>query len=664
MASLLAYEASFRRAAVRRATDLALGFTFALLLAAPVLAAECTEKSLGPGWIGQKHKGPVVVFVHGILSDPIGAWSDAGHYWPRIVCADERLGRPSVFVASYYSSWNSQSFSIPDAADSLAGQLQSEGVLRHRDILIVAHSLGGIVVRDMLSRLRAPGDQFAGKRIGLLFLSSPALGSPLARQLSFVVQAAGNTLARQLQPEDATLSRIHTAFWNLAKGKQANRGIVVSGVELFESQSVDVSCLIGKPLPLLQRELAARFLGQAAPIRSAGWYFSTPPSRSGADWLSRPRQLGGVDHCGIAKPHNRQSDSYVELFNLFTATFFEGRNAPPSAEDRMDVGLPQAELFILADDKRVLASKNSLTQFRGGSLLAHAQGLWPGATSGKVGIRVSNSLDHRFTLTLARLSITGAEAVSWPGFASVEKGADEFTMILESEPAPSVSRLSSVVEKPGFSLEATLTGFSAGRTDSGVHEAYLFVTDDLDRLFRIHLAQNSWGGGVSGHNYTRFWNPTVEMCVDGTLECKRPSVAGACQYVMLDLPVPGASTAYHYANLHLTDARSTQRYTALSDERQVNKAVAVLKNFEPGMLTFDYEMTGAPPNVVPALGKQHHLQVRNDVYYRLRAEPSGGYVFEVVDQGEFLKFTARPDMPRLDRCIEYQERVNWVVNRR
>ena len=204
------------------------------------------------GWVNQKNTGPVVVFVHGLLSDPGTAWSrDPKTYWPHMVCGDDRIGNPAVFVASYYTRADSQTFSIEQAADSLEAQLRAQDVLRHSDIIFVAHSLGGIVVRELLSRFRETGDHFANKSVGVLLFSSPARGSSLASTLSAIAAITNNRLGKQLRPGDATLVRIDGAFWDVVRGKNrhAGRGLRIVGREIFESQNAHSTCCALEPRP-------------------------------------------------------------------------------------------------------------------------------------------------------------------------------------------------------------------------------------------------------------------------------------------------------------------------------------------------------------------------------------------------------------------------------
>ena len=41
-------------------------------------------------------RAPVFVFVHGLLSDSVSAWTTEDSYWPRIVCRD--LKEPAIYV--------------------------------------------------------------------------------------------------------------------------------------------------------------------------------------------------------------------------------------------------------------------------------------------------------------------------------------------------------------------------------------------------------------------------------------------------------------------------------------------------------------------------------------------------------------------------------------
>ena len=144
-----------------------------------------------------------IVFVHGILSDAKACWTappKAGKsaYWPELVAKDSAFstitlddnGLPrkqhvSVFRAGYFTAWDAGKYGVQDCAvelfRGLDNPVKSDAALGKSNILFICHSTGGLVVRQMLLNER---DIFRPKKIGLLLVASPALGSAWGKQLS------------------------------------------------------------------------------------------------------------------------------------------------------------------------------------------------------------------------------------------------------------------------------------------------------------------------------------------------------------------------------------------------------------------------------------------------------------------------------------------------
>lgn len=132
-------------------------------------------------WIKPKADAaaPTVVFVHGIMSDGASGWKNTktGAYWPQLA-ADE-LSDAGVYVFSYHSRAFSGRFRVTDAADALWDELKRHGILQSRVIVLVCHSMGGIVARRLL--VQRQGELAAlGTVIGLFLVASPSAGAQFA----------------------------------------------------------------------------------------------------------------------------------------------------------------------------------------------------------------------------------------------------------------------------------------------------------------------------------------------------------------------------------------------------------------------------------------------------------------------------------------------------
>jgi len=85
---------------------------------------------------------------------------------------------PSIFLGGFYTEFNSGYFDFRDAADQLYQAIATgvNPVLNKRKIVFVTHSTGGIVARQLLVKYV---DKFVGKKVGLVLIASPSLGSSL-----------------------------------------------------------------------------------------------------------------------------------------------------------------------------------------------------------------------------------------------------------------------------------------------------------------------------------------------------------------------------------------------------------------------------------------------------------------------------------------------------
>jgi hypothetical protein len=208
-----------------------------------------------------------------------------------------------VYLASYPTSAASGSYGVDDAANDVFLDLSKPGpnglaVLNKTNILIVAHSLGGIVARAMLV---AHVDAFQGKRVGLLLIASPSFGSKDANELETIISLTNNHLAQQLIWQNADLMRLHEKFSGLVqnKGKRVP-GLV--GAELFEQWALTPGIV---KWSAFTEGLYRRFFAPVVEVQSAAVYFA-------------PFQymIEGSDHLTIAtpaSPNSRQQDRLIEL---------------------------------------------------------------------------------------------------------------------------------------------------------------------------------------------------------------------------------------------------------------------------------------------------------------------------------------------------------------
>jgi alpha-beta hydrolase superfamily lysophospholipase len=128
-----------------------------------------------------------VVFVHGLGGDPRVTWrqgeGEAG-FWPAWFGEDfPGLDIYTLEYAAHASAWQGQAMALPDRATNVLAELVAER-LDERPLVFVCHSLGGLVVKQVL-RIAAdqpgtPMGRILDRTQGVVFLATPNAGSDLA----------------------------------------------------------------------------------------------------------------------------------------------------------------------------------------------------------------------------------------------------------------------------------------------------------------------------------------------------------------------------------------------------------------------------------------------------------------------------------------------------
>jgi pimeloyl-ACP methyl ester carboxylesterase len=122
----------------------------------------------------------VIVFVHGLHGSRESWRASNGAYWPEMIRTDPRFAFSDVVVAEYPTPASNGKMTSVQLADLLWTNLHKDHVWEHREVVFLAHSLGGILVEEML--LRHPAD--AAKVRFIVSYGTPHEGSSIARMAS------------------------------------------------------------------------------------------------------------------------------------------------------------------------------------------------------------------------------------------------------------------------------------------------------------------------------------------------------------------------------------------------------------------------------------------------------------------------------------------------
>ncbi|MCZ6580314.1 MAG: alpha/beta fold hydrolase, partial [Nitrospirae bacterium] len=144
-----------------------------------VSAQETIVLPNSPPFIQKPNPNKLVVFIHGINGDPVKTWTneDLKFFWPRELAEDPDFTHADVLSFGYESECG-PSLNIREIATHLHTTLEAAvAKIPYRSLSFVAHSMGGLVVREFilthLHKLKVPLDS-------MVLLSTPNWGSSLA----------------------------------------------------------------------------------------------------------------------------------------------------------------------------------------------------------------------------------------------------------------------------------------------------------------------------------------------------------------------------------------------------------------------------------------------------------------------------------------------------
>src|ERR1035441_4557807 len=127
-----------------------------------------------------------VIFVHGLDGDARGTWqigADSKTFWPSWL--GEELPQVTVWTLDYEAhalNWSGPSMPLLDRASSVL-DLLAVRIPAPRSLFFIAHSLGGLLVKQMVRRAADRSLPLARNTRGVVFLATPHSGSQKATWL-------------------------------------------------------------------------------------------------------------------------------------------------------------------------------------------------------------------------------------------------------------------------------------------------------------------------------------------------------------------------------------------------------------------------------------------------------------------------------------------------
>jgi pimeloyl-ACP methyl ester carboxylesterase len=201
---------------------------------------------------GDGEKRANIVFLHGLGGDPRTTWQhgpDDQAFWPRWLAEDiAGLAVYSIGYEASVSRWRGTAMHLADRAANILARILAEPDLQSGQLILIGHSLGGLVIKQLLQNAESEGRhnaEAAGflKRVDkVAFLATPHTGSDLAtfgnRIRIFVRPSAATTCLARNDPNLRGLNNWYRT-WANARG--------ISHLMLTETDAIRILGMIVKP---------------------------------------------------------------------------------------------------------------------------------------------------------------------------------------------------------------------------------------------------------------------------------------------------------------------------------------------------------------------------------------------------------------------------------
>jgi pimeloyl-ACP methyl ester carboxylesterase len=163
------------------------------------------------------------VFVHGLHGDYIDTWTNGSTYWPKLVRDDTAgFGATDVALFDYFSPKWVEGLGIKGIAKRLDQRLAARNAADYDDVVFVVHSLGGVIVRQLLVDLNEKHDPLLGKTRLVLSMTGAYGGSDVAKAFNEI--GSDNEQFKDVRTGSEFLVGLNAAWKTLRQGLDPKSG--------------------------------------------------------------------------------------------------------------------------------------------------------------------------------------------------------------------------------------------------------------------------------------------------------------------------------------------------------------------------------------------------------------------------------------------------------
>ena len=165
-----------------------------------------------------------IIFIHGLGGDAKETWHPRGKkdnddFWLMWLWEDLKdVGIWSLAYEVEPATWKGNSMPLVDRAASILAYLDINDI-GERPVIFITHSMGGLLVKQMLRHAYDLGDPLWKKIVantkGIVYLSTPHSGSNIASWLKYIGGFLGTSVSvKELEANDSRLRELNLLYRN------------------------------------------------------------------------------------------------------------------------------------------------------------------------------------------------------------------------------------------------------------------------------------------------------------------------------------------------------------------------------------------------------------------------------------------------------------------